>query len=191
MNMQLFRRRNSPAATSEDDMDDDMDDMDDDMDDMDDDMNGDMVELEKIIFSDLNWASAQTQNRIAQFIIEHGYGYETDVVFGATIALLQAMRRGETNVNMEIWLPNQEEAWLEATADGTIETVGHSLGQDWQSAFVIPRYLQEQHPELDTVEDLKDPDCKELFDTPETGGKARLVSCVIGWACETRQFRAD
>ena len=144
-----------------------------------------MVEIETIIFSDLNWSSAQTQNRIAQFIIEHGYGYETDVVFGATIPLLQAMRRGEINVNMEIWLPNQQEAWLEATADGTIETVGHSLGQDWQSSFVIPRYLQEQYPDLDSVEDLKDPQYKDLFDTPETDGKARLVSCVIGWACET------
>ena len=59
-----------------------------------------------------------------------------------------------------------------------------SLGHDWQSAFVIPAYLQEQYPELDSVEDLKDERFKALFSTPETGGKARLVSCVIGWACE-------
>ena len=30
---------------------------------------------ETIVFSDLNWTSAQVQNRIAQYIVEHGYGY--------------------------------------------------------------------------------------------------------------------
>ena len=36
--------------------------------------------IETIIFSDLNWTSAQIQNRVAQFIVEKGYGYSTDVV---------------------------------------------------------------------------------------------------------------
>ena len=85
---------------------------------------------------------------------------------------------------MEIWLPNQDEAWAEAQANGEVVSVGQSLGKDWQSAFVIPRYLQEQYPDLDSVDDLKDDQFKELFATAETGGKARLVSCVIGWACE-------
>ena len=47
-----------------------------------------------------------------------------------------------------------------------------------------PSICQEQYPELDSVEDLKDEQFKELFATAETGGKARLVSCVIGWSCE-------
>lgn len=139
---------------------------------------------ETVIFSDLNWSSAQVQNRIAQYILEKGYGYPTDVVFGATLPLLQGLRNGETHITMEIWLPNQTAAWVGALAEGSVQEVGFSLGADWQSAFVIPRYLQEQYPELDSVEDLKDPQFKELFATPETGGKARLVSCVIGWACE-------
>ncbi|MCY4520037.1 MAG: hypothetical protein OXC13_04580 [Caldilineaceae bacterium] len=55
---------------------------------------------------------------------------------------------------------------------------------DGQSAFVIPAYLQEEYPDLDSVEDLKDDKFKVLFATAETG-KARLVSCIIGWACES------
>ncbi len=137
-----------------------------------------------IIFSDLNWTSAQFQDRVAQYIVEKGYGYETDVVFGATLPLFQGLRRGDSNVTMEIWLPNQDEAWMEAQAAGEVISVGESLSKDWQSAFVIPKYLQEQHPDLDSVEDLKDDKFKALFATAETGGKARLVSCVIGWACE-------
>ena len=139
---------------------------------------------ETIIFGDLNWSSALLQNRIAQYIIEKGYGYPTDVKFGSTLPLFQGLQNGDTDVAMEIWLPNQREAWDKARAEGAVLSVGTSLGNDWQSAFVIPQYLQEQYPELDSIEDLKDDQFKQLFATSETGGKARLVSCIIGWACE-------
>ena len=148
------------------------------------DMMMEMEDRETIIFSDLNWTSAQVQNRIAQFIVEKGYGYPTDVVFGATLPLFNGLRAGDTHVTMEIWLPNQDEAWMEAQAEGQVVSVGESLGKDWQSAFVIPAYLQEQYPDLDNVDDLKDDQYRMLFASAETGGKARLVSCVIGWACE-------
>ena len=139
---------------------------------------------ETIIFGDLNWSSPLLQNRIAQFIVEKGYGYPTDVKFGATLPLFQGLQNGDTDVAMEIWLPNQQEAWDKAQAEGAVLSVGTSLGSDWQSAFVIPAYLQEQYPELDSIEDLREDEFKQLFATAETGGKARLVSCIIGWACE-------
>ena len=139
---------------------------------------------ETIIFSDLNWTSAQVQNRVAQYLVEEGYGYPTDVVFGSTLPLFQGLRKGDTHVTLEIWLPNQKEAWDEAINNGEVVSVGASLGKDWQSSFVIPAYLQEQYPELDNVEDLKEQQYKDLFKTAETGDKARVVACVIGWACE-------
>ena len=140
--------------------------------------------IETIIFSDLNWTSAQIQNRIAQYIVEKGYGYSTDVVFGSTLPLFQGLRKGDTHVTLEIWLPNQNEAWYEALGNGEVVELGASLGNDWQSGFVIPAYLQEEYPDLDSVEDLKDEKFKAVFATKETGGKARLVGCIIGWACE-------
>lgn len=139
---------------------------------------------ETIIFGDLNWSSALLQNRIAQYLVEKGYDYPTDVKLGATLPLFQGLKNGDTHVTMEIWLPNQDEAWEAARAEGAVLSVGESLGKDWQSSFVIPKYLQEQYPELDSVDDLKDQQYKDLFKTAETGDKARLVSCVIGWACE-------
>ena len=137
-----------------------------------------------IIFGDLSWDSALIQNRIAQYIADKGYGYPTETKAGDTLPLFQGLKRGDTDVTMEIWLPNQEEAWAAARSEGAVLSVGQSLGNDWQSAFVIPAYLQVQYPELDSVEDLTDPQYKALFSTAETGDKARLVSCVIGWACE-------
>ena len=51
-----------------------------------------------IVFSDLNWTSAQVQNRIAQYIVEYGYGYPTDLVFGGTLPLFEGLKKGDTHV---------------------------------------------------------------------------------------------
>ena len=137
-----------------------------------------------VVFSDLNWQSAQLQNHIARYIVENGYGYPTNAVSSPTLQALQALRDGDSHVMMEIWLPQLGLAWEEALESGEVLSPGASLGKDWQSGFVIPAYLQAQHPGLDSVEDLKEQRYKDLFKTAETGEKALLVSCVFGWACE-------
>ena len=140
-----------------------------------------------LIFAGLNWTSAAAQNELARAILENGYGYETDVVEGGTIPLMQALTRGEVNVNMEIWLPNQQSAWDEAVAAGTVESLGDSLaGKAWQSAFIIPQYTADANPGLQSVDDLKDEQYWSLFVRPTSGGKAGLVTCIPGWECEVR-----
>ena len=111
-----------------------------------------------IIFSDLNWSTALLQNAVARLIIENGYGYPTDSVSGSTIPLMQALAAGDTNVTMEIWLPNQQAAWTEASEAGTVVEIGDSLASvAWQSAFLIPQYVADAHPGLRSVEDLLKP----------------------------------
>ena len=139
---------------------------------------------ETIVFSDLNWTSAQVQNRIAQYIVEHGYGYPTDLVFGGTLPLFEGLKKGDTHVTMEIWLPNQSIGWEAAVELGTVVSVGKSLVGDWQSTFVIPAYIAEEYPDLKTPQDLMKPEYQELFSTDDSRGKARLVACVPGWSCE-------
>ncbi len=148
---------------------------------------------ETIVFSDLNWTSAQVQNRIAQYILENGYGYPTDVVFGATLPNFQGFQRGDIHVTMEIWLPNQSLGWEKALENGEVVSVGTSLVGDWQSTFVIPKYVADANPGLKTPQDLLKPEYQELFSTADSRGKARLVACVIGWSCEvvnTEQMEA-
>ena len=65
----------------------------------------------------------------------------------------------------------------------TCMPVGTSLVGDWQSTFVIPRYIADAHPDLKTPHDLKKPEYQDLFSTPDSGGKARLVGCVPDWSC--------
>lgn len=139
------------------------------------------VEKDLITFSDLNWPSAEIQTRIAKYIVEHGYGYPTDTVSGDTISMWEGLINNDTDVTMEIWLPNQQEVWNEAIETGVVLDVGKSLEDNWQG-FVVPQYVRDANPGLVSVTDL--PDHMDLFVTPDSKGKARLVTCIPGWECE-------
>ena len=132
-----------------------------------------------IVFADLNWDSAQIQNAIARFIVEKGYGYPTDAIFGATVPLWPGLLGGDIDVSMEIWLPNQKDVWEPALARGEVIPVGKSLDDNWQTAYVVPTYVVEQNPGLKTVQDIRDH--LDLF--PQEGGKVVLWNCLSAWAC--------
>ena len=138
---------------------------------------------DRIVLADLGWDSARLQNRIVQYVLEKGYGYPTAVVPGGTVDLFDGLRRGESDLMMELWLPNHSEAWGEAAVAGEVVSLGESLSKLTQSAFMIPAYVQEAHPGLDSVDDLREEAYRRLFATPDSEGKARLVSCPDGWAC--------
>ena len=144
-----------------------------------------MPEREKreLVFSGLNWDSALVQNGVARYIVEHGYGYPTSQIEGTTIPLFQGLRKGDIDITMEIWLPNQNAAWNEAMTAGEVIPVGRSLEDNWQSTFIIPGYLQDANPGLVSVQDLKKDEYKQLFVQADSGGKAVLIGCIAGWGC--------
>ncbi len=136
-------------------------------------------EKDTIIFSDLNWPSAEIQARVAAYIVEHGYEYPTELVTGDTVSLWAALVNNDTHVTMEIWPAQQE--WLEDVDEGTLVALGTSLDTGWE-AWVIPQYLKDEHPGLVSVTDI--PEYADLFVTADSRGKARFVTCIPGWACE-------
>lgn len=143
---------------------------------------GNATEKPTVVFSDLNWDSAQIQTAIARKIVGSGYGYETDAVPGATVPLMEALTKGETNVTLEIWLPNQQEDYDAGLSANIITPVGKSLEDSWQSGFIIPQYVANANPDLKTVQDIRDH--MDVFATPDSDGKARLLGCVVGWSCD-------
>ena len=140
-------------------------------------------ERRELVFGGLNWDSALVQNGVARYIVEHGYGYPTSQIEGPTVPLFQGLRKGEIDITMEIWLPNQNVIWNEAVQAGEVIPVGRSLEDNWQSTFVIPGYVQDANPGLVNVQDLKKDEYKDLFSQADSGGKAVLLGCIAGWSC--------
>lgn len=143
-----------------------------------------------IVFGDLDWASAQFHNRVAQFILEEGYGCSTDVIPGSTLPIYNGMARGDVDISMEIWVPNVQDWWDENTANGRVEAVGLAYPDAVQGWFV-PRYLVEGDDApaagLVSVSDL--PQYAEVFQDPEDPDMGRFYNCIAGWGCEDANTR--
>ncbi len=142
-------------------------------------------EKRELVFAGLNWDSALVQNGVARYIVENGYGYPTTQIEGGTVPLFQGLRNGDIDITMEIWLPNQNAAWNEATKDGEVFSVGRSLEDNWQSTFIIPGYTADANPGLVNVQDLKKDEYKSLFTEADSGGKAVLIGCIASWSCRS------
>lgn len=151
---------------------------------------GQALAKDKLVFSDLSWDSAQVHNRIAAFIIEHGYGYGIDYIPVDTISGFAGLTRGDIDITMEIWVDNQQPAYDNAIAAGKVIDLGANFPDSWQG-WLVPTYvikgdpargIKATAPDLKSVYDL--PKYKGVFKDVEEPGKGRFYSCIAGWGCE-------
>jgi len=138
---------------------------------------------ETLTFADLDWDSAQVHNRIAAFILEHGYGYDIAYNFGSTVPMLVGLEDGSNDISMEIWIENQQEPYDAAIAAGTIVDLGGNFLDNWQG-WLVPTYMIDDGliPADISVEDMSQ--YWELFKDQDDPTKGRFYSCIAGWACE-------
>ena len=144
----------------------------------------------KIVFADAGWESIQFHNDIAGFIMENGYGYETDVLPGSTAATFAGFRKGDIDVYMEVWTDNLLEAYPEAIEAGDIKELSINFDDNAQGLY-IPTYLVEGDkekgiepvaPDLKTMQDLEK--YWELFKDQEEPTKGRIYGSPPGWSVD-------
>ena len=153
----------------------------------------------KLVIADLSWDSAQVHNRITGFILENGYGYTVQYMPGNTIALFAGTERGDVDINMEVWVANQQEAIDKALAAGTVLDLGSNFPDSWQG-WLVPTYvikgdtkrgIKPMAPNLKSISDM--PKYWKLFKDAEDPSKGRFYSCIPGWECEKineKKFKA-
>ncbi|HET7560187.1 MAG TPA: ABC transporter substrate-binding protein, partial [Limnochordia bacterium] len=141
-----------------------------------------------IVFGDFNWSSAQMHNRIAGFIIEHGYGYPVSYQYGSTIPIFTAMARQDIDATTEMW-PDNIQAYHQAVADGKIVSLGRNY-PDAVQGWYVPTYMIKGDPErgiapmtpdLRSVADLAK--YAQVFKDPEDPAKGRFYDCPVSWVC--------
>ncbi len=144
----------------------------------------------KLVLADVGWDSVQVHNRIAGFILKHGYGYEVEYMPGETIPLFAGMARGDIDITMEIWVDNSREAYDKAIKAGQVIDLGSNFPDSWQG-WMVPTYvikgdpkrgIKPVAPDLRSIEDL--PKYWKLFKDPEDPSKGIFYSCIPGWECE-------
>jgi glycine betaine/proline transport system substrate-binding protein len=150
-----------------------------------------------ITFGDFNWDSAIFHNRVAQFIVEHGYGYETDTIGATTLPMLQGLRDNDVQIVMEMWIENMPESYHEEVEEGVFIDHGANYSESIQGWFVPTfmiegddeRGIEPVAPDLRHVDDL--PEYYHLFEDDEDPSKGRIYHGVGGWeAFEISQAKA-
>ena len=147
---------------------------------------GSVSAAEKLIFADLNWNSAQVHNRIAAIILKYGYGYEVDYVPHTTVSGILAVTDGSVDINMEIWIELQHEAYAKALVAGKILDLGENYSNAWQG-WIVPTYvikgdpqrgLKARAPGLKSVQDLAK--YWEVFKDPDDPTRGRYINGIPG-----------
>ncbi|WP_240986929.1 ABC transporter substrate-binding protein [Acididesulfobacillus acetoxydans] len=152
---------------------------------------GGMTEKPQIVFGDASWDSAQIHDRVAGFIIEHGYGHPVAYQFGDTIPLLEGLSKGDIQVMMEVWYQNFQTSWRQFLKSGTVKDLGSNYS-DAPQGWYVPTYLIKgdpargiapMAPDLKSVSDLAK--YWNLFKDPEDPSKGRFYNAPSGWAVST------
>lgn len=143
---------------------------------------------ESAVLVDFSWSSVQMHNRVAGFILEHGYGYTPDYMFAESVPGLTGLQQGDIDIAMEMWVDNVLEWYTDAVEQNKQVLNLGSVFPDAPQGWYVPTYIikgdkergiEPTAPDLKSVFDL--PQYWELFKDPETPGKGRFYNAIPGW----------
>ncbi|MEE9325298.1 MAG: ABC transporter substrate-binding protein [Dehalococcoidia bacterium] len=149
-----------------------------------------------------DWTGNLVNINLSKVILEEEMGYDVELIFADYTAQWAALSQGDLHVAMEIW-PSFSPAPMAnylAEEGGTGEVVNlEDMGVVGITAYYVFTYVIEGDPERGieaTAPDLVDwtdlDKYKDLFTTPEMGGKGRWLGCpVVGWDCKEEERVAN
>lgn len=148
------------------------------------------AEKPKLLLADAGWDSIRIHNGIAAFIIENGYGYETDFVTGSSPIVIRGLRQGDIDISMESWTDNIKDVYYPGIENGEIVELSVNFDDNAQGLYV-PTYLIEGDmergiealaPDLKSIKDL--PKYWELFKDPDNPNKGRIYGAPPNWVSD-------
>lgn len=139
-----------------------------------------------IVFADAEWESIKLHNRIAGYIIEHGYGYQVSYLNGENAPLFKALSRGDVDIMMEVWSTDYPELWEQMIKSSKVTAVGtnYTGTQGW----FVPAYMVEGdaergiEPVIPNFKSIKDlPAYQQYFRLSATSTRGVVYNAPTGW----------
>ena len=113
-------------------------------------------ECGKVTIADMNWNSATLLANVDSFILQHGYGCETDLVPGDTMPTGTSMvEKGEPDIAPEFWSNSMKAALDRGVEEGRIQYAGTSFSDGGEEGFWVPEYMVKKDPSLATIEGIR------------------------------------
>ena len=137
-------------------------------------------EGKSIIMARGDWDTGWFHAEIYRQLIEK-LGYEVrEPMTLSTPPFYTAVSQGDVDFWVNSWFPMHND--FKKDLAGRAEPVGASIAKGGIQGFIVDKQAVEEFG-LKTLADFSRPDVKEAFDR-NGDGKADLVGCQLGWACE-------
>ena len=118
-----------------------------------------------------SWQGSDSNNVVAQYVIEKDLGYQVNLLTIDEIPTWPAMAKGSVSAVLEVW---GHQNLYQEYVKGNHEVIDAGLeGPDGNIGWYVPTYLMKEHPELATWKGLEK-DWK-LFVTPQTTPKGQFL----------------
>lgn len=139
-----------------------------------------LAECGSFTIASMNWQSAEVLANLDKIILNEGYGCDAQIVVSDTVPAITSMiEKGEPELVPEGWVGLLPEVVNGGINDGKIVSLGKALADGGVQGWWIPKYIQDEHPEIKTIADvLAHP---ELFPAPEDPTKGAIHNGPEGW----------
>ncbi|WP_254453118.1 ABC transporter substrate-binding protein [Ruegeria atlantica] len=124
-----------------------------------------------------DWSGNLVTTGIAKAILEEA-GYNVELLQAEYMGMWPGLESGDIHLAVEIWSTSAGELMEASVATGQTENLGE-IGLTGLDRWWYPKYVQESCPGLPDWQALND--CAELFSTPLTAPKGRLLLFPAAW----------
>lgn len=130
-----------------------------------------------IVLAKLDWTGQFIVTEVAAEILRR-MGYNVKILQTTSVPSIQAMKEGQISASLELWYQALAPQYEAATAAGELVKLGPT-GVVGSEGWYYPAYVEAKCPGLPDWRALKD--CAEIFATPETSPKGRLLDYPADW----------
>lgn len=111
----------------------------------------------------VNWAEGIAMTNLVKTILEDSMNYDVELTMADVAPVFTSLAKGDRDAFLDGWLPVTHKTYLEEYGDDLVD-----LGYNYEGArigLVVPTYLED----VNSIEDLKDPEVAKLFKGQITG----------------------
>lgn len=139
-----------------------------------------LADCGSVVIASMNWQSAEVLSNVDQFILNNGFGCEAEItVVDAVAGITSQIEKGRPEIIPEGWVDLFPELVKPALENGSIVALSAALTDGGQSGWFIPRYMLDEHPGLDKIDEiLAHP---EYFPAPDDPSKGAIFNGPSGW----------
>ena len=139
-----------------------------------------------VILGEASWASSIFHNRVAGYILEHGFGATVETQPTETAVMIATLPNGDIDVSLELWSDNVP-TYADDIAAGNYVEVSTNYDDNTQGLYV-PGYLQDNYADyglsepIEDIQDLLKPEVIALFEDPNDDSKGVIYGGPSSWS---------